>query len=78
MLLREVSRCPPPPAVLADPGAVKAAVDLITYAERPLIVIGKGELKHYFQYDACALQVPEVNVECTGVRGVAFTNNGII
>ncbi|XP_067650519.1 2-hydroxyacyl-CoA lyase 1-like [Haliotis asinina] len=40
--VREVSRCPPPPAVMADPVAVKAAVDLITYAERPLIVIGKG------------------------------------
>lgn len=37
-------RCPPPPLTLADPEAVRQAVDALTEAKRPLVVIGKGSL----------------------------------
>jgi 2-hydroxyacyl-CoA lyase 1 len=38
----QVSRCPDPPRVFADPFAVKDAVSLLKNAERPLIIMGKG------------------------------------
>ena len=34
--------CPGPPVSLADPGGVKAAVETLKAAERPLVIIGKG------------------------------------
>ncbi|BFY97007.1 hypothetical protein BsWGS_00047 [Bradybaena similaris] len=40
--VRFVPPCPPPPLVLSDPENVKLAVDLLVYAEKPLIIIGKG------------------------------------
>ena len=35
-------RVPAPPRTLADPAAVRAAIDLLKMAERPLVVVGKG------------------------------------
>jgi len=34
--------CPPPPLSLADPQAVKQAVDLLRTAKNPLVIVGKG------------------------------------
>ncbi|OZJ02332.1 hypothetical protein BZG36_04295 [Bifiguratus adelaidae] len=33
---------PPPPAVLADPNAIHAALQLLQNAEKPLVIVGKG------------------------------------
>jgi 2-hydroxyacyl-CoA lyase 1 len=35
-------RCPEPPRTLADPEAVRSALELLASAERPLVVVGKG------------------------------------
>ena len=35
-------RCPDPPISLADPGAVKEAVETLKFAKKPLVIIGKG------------------------------------
>ncbi|CAG5121787.1 unnamed protein product [Candidula unifasciata] len=40
--VRYVPPRPPPPPVLSDPENVKSAVDLLVYAEKPLVIIGKG------------------------------------
>jgi len=40
--VRFLSRCPPPPPVFSDPAKIKEAVELITYAEKPLVIVGKG------------------------------------
>jgi len=40
--VRFLPPCPPPPSVFADPNKVKQAVDLLMYAEKPLIIVGKG------------------------------------
>ncbi|XP_005089635.1 2-hydroxyacyl-CoA lyase 1 isoform X2 [Aplysia californica] len=40
--VRYLPPCPPPPAVFADPDKIKDAIDLITYAEKPLVIVGKG------------------------------------
>ncbi|XP_078682007.1 2-hydroxyacyl-CoA lyase 1-like isoform X1 [Branchiostoma floridae x Branchiostoma belcheri] len=40
--LRTVPCCPPPPKVLADPAAVVRATSVLTRAQRPLVIIGKG------------------------------------
>jgi len=40
--VRFLPACPSPPSVFADPSKVKEAVDLLMYAEKPLVVIGKG------------------------------------
>ncbi|CAG2190650.1 HACL1 [Mytilus edulis] len=34
--------CPPPPLTLADPDKVRDAADLLYYAQKPLVIIGKG------------------------------------
>ncbi|XP_069110665.1 2-hydroxyacyl-CoA lyase 1-like [Argopecten irradians] len=34
--------CPPPPKSYADPESVKEAADLLYYAEKPLVIVGKG------------------------------------
>ena len=36
-------KCPDPPITLADPDRVKDAIDVIQYAEKPLVIVGKGE-----------------------------------
>ncbi|XP_048731281.2 2-hydroxyacyl-CoA lyase 1-like [Ostrea edulis] len=35
-------KCPDPPKTLTDPDKIKEAIDLIQYAEKPLVIIGKG------------------------------------
>ncbi|GFR66606.1 2-hydroxyacyl-CoA lyase 1 [Elysia marginata] len=40
--VRYVQACPPPPLTYADPNDIKKAVELITVAEKPLVIIGKG------------------------------------
>ena len=35
-------RCPEPPRTLADPEAVRRALELLASAERPLVIVGKG------------------------------------
>lgn len=40
---REVSCCPPPPLSAADSRAITDALSVLTAAERPLIIIGKGD-----------------------------------
>nr|XP_022297186.1 uncharacterized protein LOC111106696 [Crassostrea virginica] len=35
-------KCPDPPITLADPDKVKDAIDVIQYAEKPLVIVGKG------------------------------------
>lgn len=34
--------CPPPPVTLADPEKVRQAADLLYYAQKPLVIVGKG------------------------------------
>lgn len=40
--VRFLPLCPLPPSVFANPDEIKNAVDLITYAEKPLVIVGKG------------------------------------
>ena len=42
-LARYVPESPAPPLAFADPSSVREAVDLITQAEKPLLIIGKGK-----------------------------------
>ncbi|XP_068249580.1 2-hydroxyacyl-CoA lyase 1 isoform X2 [Palaemon carinicauda] len=41
-LVQYSPKCPPPPIMLSCPEAVKEAVDLLSKAKRPLVIIGKG------------------------------------
>lgn len=40
--LREICCSPPPPKCLADPFAVDKAVQVLSDARKPLVIIGKG------------------------------------
>ncbi|XP_059171607.1 2-hydroxyacyl-CoA lyase 1-like [Physella acuta] len=40
--IRFLPACPPPPLVYADPKKIREAVELITQADKPLVVVGKG------------------------------------
>ena len=42
-LTRYVPASPAPPLAFADPSSVRETVDLITQAEKPLLIIGKGK-----------------------------------
>ena len=34
--------CKPPPKTFADPYNVRDAIDILQYAEKPLVIVGKG------------------------------------
>ena len=36
--------CPSPPKTLANPDKVKEAANLLQYAEKPLVIVGKGKI----------------------------------
>ena len=42
---RYLPRCPAPPKTCSSPEDIKIAVDLITTAEKPLVIVGKGRLE---------------------------------
>lgn len=42
---RDVSCCPPPPVSLADHSAITEAISVLKAAKRPLVIIGKGNIK---------------------------------
>lgn len=41
-------KCLDPPKTLADPDKIKEAIDLIHYAEKPLVIVGKGRFCWHF------------------------------
>lgn len=54
---RPVCCCPPPPTSLSDVAAVTHAVHLLKSAERPLVIVGKGES---FRWSRAGGPVPRV------------------
>ena len=42
-ILRYLPMCPPPPKVCASLEDIKKAVDILTVAEKPLVIVGKGK-----------------------------------
>lgn len=47
---RVVSCCPTPPVSVADQGAITEAISVLKEAKRPLVIIGKGNIK-----DMCSI-----------------------
>ena len=42
-ILRYLPMCPSPPKVCASIEDIKKAVDILTVAEKPLVIVGKGK-----------------------------------
>lgn len=42
--VRYVPRCPPPPKMCASTEEVRKAVDVLSSAKKPLVIVGKGKL----------------------------------
>ena len=43
---RLVSCCPTPPVSVADQGAITEAISVLKEAKRPLVIVGKGNIKY--------------------------------
>lgn len=57
--VRELSCCPPPPLSAADSRAIADALSVLTAAQRPLIIIGKGAA--YAQAEGCLREFVEMS-----------------
>ncbi|KAL3831765.1 hypothetical protein ACJMK2_023472 [Sinanodonta woodiana] len=55
--VRYIPPCPPPPRICAPDDMIQKAVDLIMYAEKPLVIVGKGAC-----YAQCEAEVEKLVV----------------
>lgn len=44
--VRYVPRCPPPPKSCATSADIKKAIDLLSSAKSPLVIVGKGKFSY--------------------------------
>lgn len=47
--------CPPPPLIYPDMRLIKEAVNVLTAAKKPLVIVGKGELARFLDYSRIVL-----------------------